>query len=111
MEWGLAGAAAWLLILGGAFVRAIRQAAKRGAMETRLLSAACAFSLGGVVLHAFVDFPLQIASLQLFSLAIAGLAWGIEASPASRSRKNKLAGLPHKDKVGDTIAERTSVPQ
>ena len=111
MEWGLAGAAAWLLILGGAFVRAICQAAKRGAMETRLLSAACAFSLGGVILHALVDFPLQIASLQLFSLAIAGLAWGMTASPASRSRKNKLARLPHEDKVGETIAGRTSVPQ
>jgi len=111
MEWGLAGAAAWLLILGGAFVRAICQAAKQGAMETRLLSAACAFSLGGVIFHALVDFPLQIASLQLFSLAIAGLAWGMTASPASRSRKNKLARLPHEDKVGETIAERTSVPQ
>lgn len=111
MEWGLAGAAAWLLILGGGFVCAICQAAKRGAMETRLLSAACAFSLGGVILHALVDFPLQIASLQLFSLAIAGLAWGMTANSASRSRKNKLARLPHEDKVGESIAGRTSVPQ
>jgi hypothetical protein len=27
------------------------------------------------MLHALVDFPLQIASLQLFTMLIAGLLW------------------------------------
>lgn len=111
MEWGLAGAMAWFLILGGALVRAIRQAVRRGAMEPRLLSAACAFSLAGVAVHALVDFPLQIASLQLFSMAIAGLAWGTASGPTHKSRKNKLAGRRDEDKVGRTIARQTSDPQ
>jgi hypothetical protein len=39
---------------------------------------ACAFSLGGVLLHGMVDFPLQIASIQLFTLLVAGMAWGMD---------------------------------
>jgi len=48
---------------------------------------ACAFALAGVFLHAFVDFPLQISSLQLYTVLIVGLAWGI-AFPHSRERGN-----------------------
>jgi hypothetical protein len=28
------------------------------------------------MLHALVDFPLQIASLQLFTMLVAGILWG-----------------------------------
>ena len=45
-----------------------------------ILSAACVFSLAGVMLHALVDFPLQIASLQLFTMLIAGMLWSKEKS-------------------------------
>ena len=34
------------------------------------------FSLAGVMLHALVDFPLQIASLQLYTMLVAGILWG-----------------------------------
>lgn len=77
MEWGWAGAAAWGVILIGGFLRSLWLAARKGSAESRILPAACAFSLAGVMAHALVDFPLQIASIQLFAMSIAGLAWGI----------------------------------
>jgi uncharacterized membrane protein len=42
-----------------------------------LLAAAAALALAGVMFHALMDFPLQIASLQIFTLVIAGLCWGL----------------------------------
>jgi hypothetical protein len=78
VDYGWAGAAAWLALLGGGLVVAALGARRRGHRpdENEILSMACAFALGGVSLHAFVDFPLQISSLQLYAVVIAGLAWG-----------------------------------
>jgi hypothetical protein len=78
VDYGWAGAAAWLALLGGGLVVAALGARRRGRRpdENEILSMACAFALGGVSLHAFVDFPLQISSLQLYTMIIAGLAWG-----------------------------------
>lgn len=78
MDYGRAGAAAWLVLLGGALVQAVRGARRRGKRLTdaEIFSAACGFSLAGVLLHACVDFPMQVASLQIHAVIIAGLAWG-----------------------------------
>jgi len=75
MEWGWAGASAWGLLLGGGFFKAL--VATRGRSDESLLAAAAALALAGVMIHALMDFPLQIASLQLFTLVIAGLCWGL----------------------------------
>jgi hypothetical protein len=79
MEWGWAGAAAWAVVLIGGFARAVWLAVRRGSEASRILPAACAFSLAGVMAHALVDFPLQIASIQLFAVLIAALGWGVRA--------------------------------
>jgi hypothetical protein len=86
MEWGWAGTAAWAVILIGGFGRALGRVAGQGSPESKILPAACVFSLGSVLVHAMVDFPMQIASIQLFTLAIAGLAWG------NRSRQSACHG-------------------
>jgi len=88
VDYGWAGAAAWLALLGGGLVVAALGARRRGHRpdENEILSMACAFALGGVSLHAFVDFPLQISSLQLYAVVIAGLAWGIAASVEGKNR-------------------------
>jgi len=78
VDYGWAGAAAWTVITGGALLVAAAGARRRGRRpdEGEILSMACAFALAGVSLHALVDFPLQISSLQLYTVIIAGLAWG-----------------------------------
>ena len=75
MEWGWAGAAAWFFLLAGGLWRAILAA--RGQDDQSMLAAGCALALAGVMLHAMVDFPLQIPSLQLLALVLAGLSWGL----------------------------------
>ena len=84
VDYGWAGAGAWTLLIGGALVVAAFGARRRGRRpdESEILSMACAFALAGVSLHAFVDFPLQIASLQVYTMIIAGLAWGATRRPA-----------------------------
>lgn len=75
VEWGWAGALAWLAIFGGALLRSAKNALFAQSPETRTLAAACALSLAGVLVHGCIDFPFQIASLQLFALCIAAFAW------------------------------------
>lgn len=77
MDWGWMGASAWSLLLMGGLIRGLRSMKRSGRSDRGLgiLSAACVFSLAGVILHALVDFPLQIASLQLFTMLIAGMLW------------------------------------
>jgi hypothetical protein len=84
MEWGWAGASAWVLLLGGGFFKAL--VATRGRSDESLLAAAAALALGGVMIHALMDFPLQIASIQLFTLVIAGLCWGLPKPKPPRLR-------------------------
>ena len=94
VDYGWAGAAAWTILLGGALVSAALGARRRGRKpdETEILSMACAFALAGVSLHAFVDFPLQISSLQLYTVVIAGVAWGMAVSrPRDRSKESRVA--------------------
>lgn len=79
MEWGWAGAMAWAVIFSGGFAKAVWMAVRKGSAESKILPAACAFSLAGVMVHALVDFPFQIASIQLFAILTAALAWGVGA--------------------------------
>lgn len=80
MDWGWAGAAAWILILIGGLASGLRTTLRdtENDFDRSILTAACIFSLTGMVLHALVDFPMQIASLQLFTMLVAGILWGEE---------------------------------
>lgn len=86
LEWGWVGAALWgALFFGGlgagawwAWSRGETAARVRRAWHPRqrVLLPLVVLALGGVALHALVDFPLQIASLQLYVAAYLGLCWG-----------------------------------
>ena len=78
MDWGWAGAGAWSLLLIGGLIRGLRSIKRswRSDSGQGILSGACVFSLAGVMMHALVDFPFQIASLQLFTILVAGILWG-----------------------------------
>lgn len=91
MEWGWAGAVAWFAIVVGGGIRATRCAMNREFSGDRILAAGIAFSLAGIALHSCVDFPMQIASLELYTVAIAGMAWGMGNEKPAGPRKNKYS--------------------
>jgi diacylglycerol kinase (ATP) len=80
IEWGFLGAAAWALVFFGGPIRAgWCWARERGPKRTRdrILAFAGFSALLGLALHALVDYPLQIASIQLYAVVIVGLFWGL----------------------------------
>ena len=92
MEWGYFGGALWAALLFGGFGLAMARHLKRQRSwdnELRLFSSACILSLCGVLLHAMVDFPLEIPSLQLYAAVILGLLWNLSDSRARRKRTSK----------------------
>lgn len=92
-DWGYIGASAWLFLLTAGLVSAVRGSLRQVSAldETRILSAAAAFSLAGVMLHACVDFPLQILSIQLNTIAIVGLASGASARAIDHNSQRRTA--------------------
>ena len=89
MEWGGVGVMLWSgIFFGGIGVGAWRawgrgdrvaRARRSWHPRARLLLPLVVLALGGVALHALVDFPLQVASLQLYVAAYLGVCWGAVA--------------------------------
>ena len=82
LEWGVIGTAAWALYFFGALVvlaRGLRRDAWR--REDRTCAVGLLAALLGIAVMALVDFPFQIASLQLDAAVIAGLGWSSRAWP------------------------------
>jgi hypothetical protein len=89
MEWGYLGGALWAALLFGGLSVAVarhRKQQRSWDAETRLLSSASVISMGGLMLHGLVDFPLQIPSLQLYAAVLLGLLWNL---PDARRRFSK----------------------
>ncbi len=81
MEWGWVGGFLWAgVFFGGMFVglRSLTDKGRSGGWypRQRLLLSVSLVALGGVALHAAVDFPLQIASIQLYAAVYLGICWG-----------------------------------
>lgn len=80
LEWGWLGSALWgLLFFGGIAVgiRSYKRHARRDwTPRRRVLQPLVIIALTGVALHALVDFPFQIESIQLYIATYLGLCWG-----------------------------------
>jgi hypothetical protein len=78
IEWGWIGALVIGIVFFGGIVTAYRNSKKKAglASEDRILLFTTFIALVVVALHSLVDFPLQIASLQLYVAVYLGLAWG-----------------------------------
>jgi hypothetical protein len=80
LEWGWIGSGLWALLFCGGIVIAIfsyqKHAARDWTPRRRLLQPFAIIALVGVALHALIDFPLQIASIQLYVATYLGLCWG-----------------------------------
>jgi hypothetical protein len=79
LEWGWLGSSLWALLFFGGIAVGIRSYKLYAADWTPrrcLLQPLAIIALIGVALHAMVDFPLQIASIQLYVATYLGLCWG-----------------------------------
>ncbi|MEY2540958.1 MAG: hypothetical protein QOI22_560 [Verrucomicrobiota bacterium] len=80
LEWGWLGGALWGFLFFGGMAAGVRNWLGRKnqnwSPRYRLLLPLVIFSLAGIALHALVDFPLQILSLQLYAATYLGLGWG-----------------------------------
>lgn len=77
-EWGYLGSAGWaVLVFGAVFSSTARARSERDELSdsARVTHFALLVALSGVLLHALVDFPLQIASIQLYVAVLLGLLW------------------------------------
>ena len=66
IEWGWIGATIWAALIGSALVAGWR-AYSHGDFGRKLIVAVSFVAVGGVMLHALVDWPMQVASLQLYA--------------------------------------------
>jgi O-antigen ligase len=80
LEWGWIGGILWALLFFGGITVGIRSYKKYARREwmprRRVLQPLAIIALMGVALHALVDFPVQIESIQLYVATYLGLCWG-----------------------------------
>jgi len=80
LEWGWLGSSVWALLFFGGIAVAIRSYKGHGRREwtprRRVLQPLAIVALLGVALHALVDFPFQIESIQLYVATYLGICWG-----------------------------------
>jgi O-antigen ligase len=80
LEWGWIGGILWALLFFGGITVGIRGYKEHSRREwtprRRVLQPLVIIALMGVALHALVDFPVQIESIQLYVATYLGLCWG-----------------------------------
>jgi hypothetical protein len=76
VEWGWIGAAGWAVVIaGGLGLAAWRGSRHQWSSKDRFFQLGASAAIVAVLLHSLVDFPLQIASLQLYVAVLLGLLW------------------------------------
>jgi hypothetical protein len=80
LEWGWIGGILWALLFFGGITVAVRgykeHARREWTPRRRVLQPLVITALIGVALHALVDFPGQIESIQLYVATYLGFCWG-----------------------------------
>ncbi|MEY2508216.1 MAG: hypothetical protein QOH01_2545 [Verrucomicrobiota bacterium] len=89
LEWGWLGSALLAGLFFGGLGIAIRSYLKADDWSTRqrFMLFGCILGVAGVAIHAAVDFPLQILSIQLLVATYLGVCWG-----SSRWERSEVGG-------------------
>jgi hypothetical protein len=90
VEWGFCGAALWVLFFGNNLLRgswAFLRGQRIWDAGTRAFAVACLLSIASVLAHATIDFPMQIASLQLYTCVVLGLITSLRYVDSQRIRR------------------------
>lgn len=87
IEWGWTGAACWGVLYFGGLGLAAASFLRGG----RITDLAAALALSAAALHALVDFPFQIASLELYLMGYLGIGWStLVRQPSPSGRHTRL---------------------
>ncbi len=76
VEWGIPGGAIWLALIGGGFIKGLRDHWRR---PEELSTGAALVAVAILGAHAMVDFPLQIGSLRLYAAVYLAILWRVRA--------------------------------
>lgn len=91
IEWGWVGSALWGGLILGGIVFGVRRFWRSREQESRWLLYSSLLGIGGVLLHALLDFPLQIGSIQLYFFVLLGICYS-ERRPTGNAREEFEAG-------------------
>jgi O-antigen ligase len=83
IEWGYLGSLSWsVLVIGGIARGVMRYFQRQTSFSLRWLLLCSLLALGGTLTQALIDFPLQIASIQLYVFVLLGICWGTNSASA-----------------------------
>lgn len=85
IEWGWLGFSFFTIIVGGALfflLRTLSTQRKTYSRNTVILLRGCLIAMLITLLHACVDFPLQIESIAITFSVLTGIAWGYSKPPS-----------------------------
>ena len=90
-EWGFIGATIWCLFFANTIIRAAWKLVRQDSLDTRArrCGIGCLLALASVLAHSTVDFPMQIASLQLYVSVVLGMLAALQYADPSRRRRFK----------------------
>ncbi|MDQ3623086.1 MAG: O-antigen ligase family protein, partial [Verrucomicrobiota bacterium] len=102
VEWGFLGAAGWGIVIAGGVWRGLR-AFRRGPAKWSLRDwqrLAILLGLMAVFVHGFIEFPLQIPSVQWFAATLLALLWARpnRSSRSPRRRHHRPHARDHKSR-------------
>jgi O-antigen ligase len=88
VEWGWVGGLCWAIyLLGGVGFSwlTVYQYRKQISSTDRIACVAIVSALIGVLIHASMDFPLQVPSIELYVLVLLGMVWSLLGRLEKRS--------------------------